>query len=152
MEHEIQNSKEVTIGKQRYLITHPQVETAWEIGIELTKLIGEPISTMAVGGVSDGAGQALAQAVRSFLGKLDAKTSFLLIKKILASVEYQGQEGEPNRKTLLNDAAIKVQFQGNTGNMFRLAGEVVSFTHEDFFEAITNGVATMMDKATEKVQ
>jgi hypothetical protein len=29
-------------------------------------------------------------------------------------------------------------------------GEAVAFTHEDFFDAIGDGIATMMQKATEK--
>ena len=143
-------SKEVEVKGFRYLINHQNPEAAWDIGIELTKLIGEPMSSMATAGNDSNAGAALSMAVKVLLSKVDSKSSWSLMKRILSSVECQGPSHGQNKKILMTDIGIKSHFHGRTGAMLTLAGEVVSFTHEDFFDAIADGIATMMKKTSEK--
>lgn len=151
MENETIQSKEIESKGFRYLISHNDPEKAWDIGIELGKMIGEPMSTMATAG-EGGAADAFPLAVRSFLSKVDSKTSFGLIKRILSTVECQGPVDGPNKKIMLNDAGIKLHFQGRTGAMLTLTGEVIAFTHEDFFDAIADGIAAMMKKVSDKAK
>jgi hypothetical protein len=152
MEHHIETSKEIEVGGYRYLVSHPQVETAWEIGVELVKMLGGSAASMAdVGDKGEKVGEALARAVTLFLQKVDAKTSMLLMKKILANVEVQGEVGGNNKKFMLNEAGLKTHFHGRIGSMMRLTSECIAFTHADFFDAIADGVAAMMKKASDKI-
>lgn len=138
--------KTIEVDGESYLVNHPQVEEAFEIGMELLKLIGGSAASMASAvGDEDKVGEALGIAVSSLLNKIQPKESMRLVKRILASVEAQSP-----KKMLLNDSGIKIQFHGRTGSMLRLVGEVLEFTHKDFFEAIGDGVAGMMKKVAEK--
>jgi hypothetical protein len=141
MEHIL--SKDVEVSGYRYKITHPMVETAWEIGVELTQLVAEPAAMMASGG-KDKSSESLGVAVRSLLGKIEPKKSMALVKKILSSVEVQGLVDGENKKFRLDEAGLKTHFYGRTGAMITLAGETIAFTHEDFFQAIMDGIAKMM--------
>lgn len=152
MERDIEMSKEVEVGGMRYLISHPNPEIAWEVGVELTKYIAEPMASMSLsGGNEEAAGQALPMAVRALLNKIDAKQSLELIKKILSWVEIQGPVDGPNKKQLITKEVFKIHFIGRSGDPLRLASEVVGFTHSDFFDAIADGVAGIMKKAGEKI-
>lgn len=152
MERNIEMSKEVEVGGVRYLITHPNPEVAWEVGVELTKYIAEPMASMSLSGASEeAAGQALPMAVRALLNKIDAKQSLALVKRILSWVEIQGAVDGPNKKQLISNEVFKIHFHGRSGDPLRLASEVVGFTHADFFDAIADGVAGIMKKAEEKI-
>lgn len=147
MEREPVYVKEVTIGNNRYKVNHPQVEEAWEIGIELLKMIGGSAASLAsAAGDEDKAAVALGHAVTTLLNKVSPKESMALMKRILINVEYQGE-----KKLLLDSIGIKTHFHARTGEMLKLVGEVLAFTHADFFEAIADGVATLMKKAGEKM-
>lgn len=152
MERESHLSKEITVDGFVYLVQHPQVEEAWEIGIELLKLIGGSAAAMASGADSkEKAGEALSQAVNGLLMKLSPQQTMGLMKKLLRYVELQRAEGGENKKLLLDNAGIQKHFHGRVGSMMRLVGEVLAFTHADFFEAVSDGVASIMKKAAEKV-
>lgn len=147
-------NKEIAVAGYRYLVSHAQVEIAWEIGVELLKMIGGSAASMAPAGFSgsdDKMASALTGAVNQFLGKLDARSSMALMRKILATVEVQGEVDGQNRKFLLNEVGIKSHFHGRIGAMMRVSGEAVAFTHPDFFDAIADGVAAIMTKASEKM-
>jgi hypothetical protein len=149
----MENNKEVIVDGCRYLISHHPVETAWDIGVELVKMTGASAASMAqVGDDGDKIASALTQAVTMLLQKLDSKSSMALMKKILSTVEFQGEEGGAGKKFLLNETSIKAHFLGRIGSMMRLTGEVIAFTHADFFDAIADGVATMMKKASDKME
>lgn len=152
MERDIEMSKLVEIGGFRYLITHPNPEVAWEIGIELTRLVGEPLSAMAQSaGDEKKAAEALPNAVRALLNKVDPKQSLALIKRVLSWVELQGEVGADNKKMLLNDTGFKIHFHGRSGGPIRVASEALAFTHADFFDAIADGIASVMKKAGDKM-
>ena len=143
--------KEVTVDGFRYLVSHAQVELAWEIGVDLMKMIGGSAASMAGASGSDASlSSALTAATTLFLSKLDPKESMKLMKRILSTIEVQGTTDGENKKILLNEVGIKTHFHGRIGSMMRVVGEAVAFTHEDFFDAIGDGIATMMQKATEK--
>lgn len=147
---ETEMNKIVTVGGKKYLISHANPEAAWGIGIELAKMIGEPGALMASAGQGGDIGSALAGAVKAFLAKVDPKTSYGLAKRILSSVECHGDDAGPTKKTLLDDAGIMLIFKGKMGDMIRLVGEVITFTQADFFEAIMDGIATMMKEAKDR--
>lgn len=152
MEHEVSQNKTVEVDGFTYLIGHPQVEEAWDIGIELLKMIGGSAASM-VGGAKDesSAASALSVAVNGLLSKVDGRTSMALIKRMFRYVEVQGVAGGDTRKFMLDDIGIKTHFRGRTGSVLRLAGEVVGFTHADFFDAIGEGVAELMKMVTAKM-
>lgn len=147
MEREPVYSKEVTVKGVRYLVNHPQVEEAFEIGIELLQLVGGSAAAMAAAsGDEKKAAEALGFAVNSILTKLKPREAMALVKRILRHVEVQ----EP-KKMILDDVGLRSHFQGRTGAMLTVVGEVLGFTHADFFEAIADGVAAIMKKAAEKM-
>lgn len=130
-----------------YVVSHPDPETAWEIGIELGKLIAEPMAAMAQSGGEKGkALEVLPLAVRGLMNGVDSKSSLALIKKILSTVEVQSCEKADVRKLLLDSNGFKLHFRGRTGTMVKLLGEVIAFTHADFFSAIKDGIAKMTAK------
>lgn len=143
--------KEIELNGVKYIVNHPQVEEAWEIGIELTKMVGGPVASMAsASGNQDRAADALGSAVAGLLQKIDAKSSMVLMKKILRYVEAQTDfDGNP-KKIQLDDAGIKKHFHARIGSMMKLVGEVLAFTHTDFFDAIADGVANLMKMIDEK--
>lgn len=148
MEREPVYSKEVTVKGVRYLVNHPQVEEAFEIGIELLQIIGGSATAMAAAsGDEDKAAEALGFAVNNILTKLTPKASMNLIKRVLKTVEVQ----EP-KKMMLDEVGIRSHFHGKTGTMITVVGEVLTFTHADFFDAIADGVAAIMKKAAEKME
>lgn len=143
----VDTSREIEVDGHRYKVFHPQVEVAWEIGIELTKLIGESVASMArAAGDKNSIGEALTSAVHVLLGKVDPKTSMHLVRKILKNVEVQGQVGGDNKKLLLDEAGIRMHFHGRTGSMMNVMGSALAFTHADFFLAMQEGIAKMMEK------
>lgn len=146
-----ETSKSVEVEGFIYQIHHAQIEEAWEIGMELLKMVGGSAAQMAsAAGSVENVGNALSQAVNQFLGKVDGKSSMALVKRILRHVEVQGEVGGESKKILLDDAGLKKHFYGRIGAMMKLASEAVAFTHEDFFEAISDGVASLMKKVADK--
>lgn len=155
------NSKVVVDGYE-YLLSHPNPEVAWETGIELTKLIAEPVAAMALaagdekGAKKDASKEEKAEfdrklmdgmlkALRGLLTNLEPAKSFAMVKKILSTVEVQGEVGKDSKRMLLSDdKMINLHFKGRTGSMLKLVVETVRFTHEDFFAAIKNGIAETM--------
>lgn len=160
MERDVEYSKEIQVDGFRYKITHPQVETAWAIGIDLLKLIGGSAAALATSGAKGADGKvnenlavnALTSAVNQFLMKLDPSVSFGLCKRILASVEVQGRVDGDNKKVLLDQHGIKIHFHGHLGSMMKVTGHALEFTHADFLEAIVDGIAEMMKKVGAKVE
>lgn len=143
---------EVVVDGWKILITHPGPDVAWEIGVELTKLIAEPGAGLAtVGGDESKAAAALPLAVKALMSRIDAKTSLILVKKILRCCEIQGHEDGTNKKVFLDDVGFKTFFQGKMGTMLKLLGVTVEFTHADFFGAMKDGIRTMMTKALEEI-
>jgi hypothetical protein len=145
MAREIETSKKVEVDGFVYLINHPQVEEAWDIGIELSKIVAAPAASMATAGKDEEtAGKALSNAVQGLMQKLDGKSSMALIRRILKSVEVQGEVDGPSKKMLLDQAGINTHFHARPGSMMRLVGEVVVFTHRGFFEAIKETLQSLM--------
>jgi hypothetical protein len=140
------DSKEVVVDGFKYLIKHQSPDIAWDIGVELSKLIGEPGAVMATSKEGE-ATTTLAIAVRSFLSKVNSKDSWSLVKRLLSSVECQGPEEGDIKKILLNDVGIKLHFHGKSGSIIKLVSKVVEFTHTDFFVAIGDVIAEMMSKS-----
>jgi hypothetical protein len=142
--------KEAVVDGHKYLIQHPQVEVAWDVGVELMKLVGPSLAAMSA--VSEtSVSQAITHATKMLMEKLSPKESMALIKKLLSNVEAQGEEGGDTKKVLLNEVGIRSHFHGRPGAMIRLVGEVIEFTHADFFDAISDGVAKVMAKASSKI-
>lgn len=138
-------SKQVEVDGFRYLITHPDPDTAWKMGIDLTKMVAEPFAAMAI--VSEDKsklGESLAKAIKLLLNNIDPQQSLSLIKKLLSYVELQGEVGGDNKKMMMTDPAYKSHFQGRHGSMVKLAVEVLIFQQKDFFAAISGGIAEMM--------
>jgi hypothetical protein len=149
----MENNKTVTVDGFIYMISHPQVEVGWEIGVELIKMIGGPAAAMSMaGGDQESAARALSGAVTALLSKVSPRDSFILMKKLLATVECQGPEDGAPKKFMLDDVGIKTHFRGKLGSMLKLTGEAIAFTHDDFFDAIVDGVATLMKKASAKME
>ena len=147
----VEMNKAVVVDGWRYLISHPNPEVAWEIGIDLMKLIGEPLAAVAtVGDDAEKMGMFLPAIVKALTAKLDAKQTLAMVKRILATVEVQGPENEADQKLLLNDAGFKLHFHGRPGSVMKLVGEVIGFTHKSFFSAIGDGIAEMMKQAQDK--
>jgi hypothetical protein len=152
MEREPIYSKEVEVSGFRYLINHAQVEEAFEIGVELLKLIGGSAAAMAgAGGSEAAAGNALSGAVSSLLQKIHPRESMVLIKRVMRHVEVQGPVSGSSQKMMLDEMGLRKHFHARTGAMLRVLGTVLEFTHQDFFEAIGDGVATLMKKVEDKV-
>lgn len=151
-ERDVEYSKVIEIDGDKYLVNHPQVEEAWEIGVDLLKLVGGSAAAMA-GGAKDeaSAGAALSVAVNGLLKNIDGKSSMVMMKRLFRHVEVQ-PGGRHQKKMLLDDAGIKTHFHGRPGQMLRLAGEVIGFTHKDFFSAIGEGVAELMTIVAEKMK
>lgn len=151
MERVVEYSKTIEVDGYAYLVSHPQPEEAWDIGVELLQMIGGSAAAMAAGSKDeDSAAAALSVAVQGLLEKVNGKSSMALIKRMFKYIEVQGEVGGATKKILLDDIGIKAHFRGRIGSMMRLAGEVVAFTHSDFFEAIGDGVAEMMKQVGEK--
>jgi hypothetical protein len=142
---DVETSKKIELDGYVYLINHPQVEEAWDIGVELSKLIAVPAANMAM--VKDDAslGNALSAAVNGLMQKIDGKSSMLLIRRILNNVECQGEAGGNPKKTLLDKAGINTHFHARPGAMMRLVGEVIVFTHKDFFESVKGMLSKLME-------
>jgi hypothetical protein len=144
---------DIVVDGFKYRAGHPNVEEAWEIGMELTKLIGPSAAMMS--SVDRNTSQAavsavLSEAVMKMLKQIDARTSMVLMKKILRNVECLGEESGQMKRTALDNEGIKMHFHGHVGRMMKLVGHVLVFTHSDFFEAIWDGVANTMKTAGEK--
>lgn len=138
--------KEINVGGFKYIATHPDPETAFRMGTELSRLIGEPVAAMVDGaGGGDRVSQALQNAAKIFLQKIDPGLMLAILKKTLSYVELQKNENN-NTKTLLNDAAIKIHFQGRHGDMFQVFVEAMVFQQADFFLAMKRTLTQMMTK------
>lgn len=148
------DNKIIEVDGYRYLVNHAPVEEAFEIGVELMKMIGGSVASMAAAAGMDnnGVAQALTGAVTLMLNRITPKESMSLIKRTLKYVEVQGQIGGDNKKLLLDEAGMRKHFHARLGALMNVTGEVLAFTHADFFEAISNGVATIMKKAHEKAE
>lgn len=145
-------NKMVEVDGYRYLVQHPQVEEAFDIGIGLMKMIGGSAATMATAHDEQSAAAALNVAVNGLLKNIDPGQSMGMIKRLFKYVECQGKSGGDTKKFLLDDAGVKTHFRGRTGAMIRLMGEVVAFTHTDFFEAVGDGVTNLMEMAQKKME
>lgn len=140
----------VEVGNCSYLIQHPDPEAGWEIGIELVKLVGEPAANIAQGAMEGGAEKAasgLADAVRSFLTKLEPKQSFAMAKKILRTVELQSVDGENKKMAFSNESYLKMHFTGRLGELVEVLAETIAYTHVDFSKAIMDRIAKAMAEA-----
>ncbi len=138
-------SKQVEVDGFRYLITHPDPDTAWKMGIDLTKMVAEPFAAMAL--VSEDKsklGESLSKALKLLLGNIEPQQSLSLIRKLLAYVECQGAVDGENKKIMMTDPGYKSHFQGRHGSMMKLAVEVLIFQQKDFFAAISGAIAEMM--------
>jgi hypothetical protein len=141
--------KEVEVDGWVYLISHPNPEVAWEIGIELSKIIGESlvgVAQVAADGNPEKAAEAIPMAIKGLLSKVDPKNSMQLIKKILHSVEVQGEVSGERKKFHLNDNAFRLHFQGRIGSMMKIVAETLKFTHEDFFVTIKDGIVKLVQE------
>ena len=151
MERDIGMSKIIDVDGYTYLVTHPDPVEAWNVGMELLKMIGGPAAAMATGAKDEAsAAQALSVAVNGLLSKIDGPTSLALLKRLFRYVEVQGKVGEHTKKMLLDDAGFKVHFVGRPGSILKLAGKVIEFTHTDFFSAVGDGIADLMKMVAEK--
>jgi hypothetical protein len=152
VERDGEKFKIIEIDGYSYLVQHPQVEEAWEIGITLTKMIGGSAAAMAGGAQdADSAAAALQVAIDGLLNKIDPAQTMGMMKKLFRYVEVQGKSGsEQKSKLVLDEKGIKEHFRGSLGSMLKLFGEVVAFTHRDFFSALGDGVKDLMSLVEEK--
>ena len=144
MAHDVETSKKVEVDGYVYLVNHPPVEEAFDIGVELSRLIAVPAANMAM--VKDDASlaNALSASVHSLMKNVDGKSSMALIRRLLKYVEVQGKASGEAKKLLLDQAGINTHFHARTGSMMRLVGEVVVFTHTDFFAALKGMMNNLM--------
>lgn len=153
MERDVENFKIIKVDGWEYLVQHPQVEEAWDIGIQLTKLIGASAASMATVG-KDSPAQAIAAfqgAIDGLLAKVDQRQLMAMIKTLFKYVEVQGKENSQEKsKLLLDEKGIQKHFRGSVGAMLKLFGEVIAFTHRDFFLALGDGVKDLMKMVEEK--
>lgn len=139
----IELSKVVDVGGTQYIISHQAPTKAWELGIQLMKIVGEPIAGMAQAGESaDSAAAALPAAVGSLMANIKPGESMNLIKGVLASVSTT--EGD---KAMLSGPHFDLHFRGRLGHMMHVFGAAVEFQFEDFFSAIGDAIASAMKKA-----
>ena len=141
--------KKFTVGGYDYVVTHPDPETAYAMGIELTQMIGESIATMTSGaGEKDQASKALQEAAKIFLMKAQPAVMLSLLRRVLKYVELQKNELNGTR-TLLIDSALKLHFQGRHGDMLEVFVQSLVFQQADFFLGMKRTLMDMMKKMRE---
>jgi hypothetical protein len=141
-----QMSKEIEVGGHKYIVTHPDPETAFKMGMEFSRLIGEPISALAGAGGGD-IGGAMQTAAKLLLQKLEPDMLFKILKKTLLYVELQKDEDAGDKqKMMMTETSLKLHFQGRHGDMLQLFVEAVAFQQADFFLAVKRTLTEMMMK------
>lgn len=144
---ETEYQKLVTVDGDEYKLIALPPSKAFRIGTKLIKLVGEPISTMAlVAGDDKGkdkaaagerAAKAIPVAVRALLANLHEEEMYGMIRELLGSVEYD--------KKLLTKDLIEVHFQKRLGHMVKVVTEVVRYQFEDFFDEIGQAISSVME-------
>lgn len=132
-------TKEVEVDGFNYLITHPDPDTAWMIGVDLMKIVAEPMSALS-GIDKHNVDQILPNAVKILMQKLEPSQTLAIAKKVLSYVELQGEVGKDIKKQQMTDVVRKTHFQGRHGSMLKLVAEVIEFQQEAFFLAVTEAV------------
>lgn len=142
----VEMTKVVDVDGSVYAITHQNPTKAFDLGIQLTKVLGEPVAAMAMAADDpEAAAQAVPFAIRSLLSNIKPGESIGLIKAVLSSVERQG-----DGKALLTGSVFDSHFQGRLGHMMKVFQAAVEFQFEDFFNAIGDAIASAMEKALSK--
>lgn len=142
-------NKEVEVDGYRYMVSHPDPETAFNMGVRFAKIIGEPVAAMAVTGEGPDPGETFAKSVNALLEKIDPTEMFTIITRVFRFIEVLGKVGGENKKLLLDPSGIKIHFRGRHGAMLTLAAEAIKFQQKDFFSAIRDGIAKTMKTAKE---
>lgn len=114
--------KKIEVDGVEYIIMHPSVDTALDIGFEIAGYLGESIASFINGGPD-----ALPEAVKTLLMKLKPQDARAFMIKVLATVEAQGSS-----KILLDKRGIDLHFKGRIGSMVGVVAETLAFTHGDF--------------------
>jgi hypothetical protein len=143
--------KTVVVDGWKILINHPDPDTAWKIGIELTKLFGDSAADigMKIAKAKDDKEKdeilqnSIPKAIKTVTQNLDPSSSLVLIKKVLRHCEIQGHEDGTQKKVLLDDVGFKTFFHGRMGTLNKLLVEALMFTHADFFGAMMGSTRTI---------
>jgi tail assembly chaperone len=130
--------KKVEIDGVEYIILHPKVEVAAELGFEIAAILGESVASLATGDFTAG--------TKAFFTKLKPKEAFSLMSRVLSTVEAQSTP-----KMMLDKNGIEKHFHGKTGSMVKVFAATLAFTHADFFVAIQETIADAMKKIMEKM-
>lgn len=139
-------TKEIEVAGFKYLINHPDPDTAILMGIDLTKIVGEPVAAMAIAGADPVS--AMQNAAKLFLQKVEPQKTLSILKKVLSYVELLKNENNPHR-TMLTDVVLKAHFQGRHGDMLQLGIEAMVFQQADFFLATKRTIQRVMNQTKE---
>lgn len=143
----MEDHKEVTVAGWRYVVTHPDPETAGKMGIEISKLVGDSVAIISMAAAAGADVQSvMPKAIEALLTKIEPDHMMRMCKKVLSYVEIQGPEDGENRKRMITEQVFKDHFRGKVGAMITLTAEALSFQLHDFFPAIMDRIATAMKK------
>jgi hypothetical protein len=142
---EVEMQKIVEIGGIKYVIQHQDPEKAWDLGIRLMKIVGEPFASMAPAADDEKeVGRILPAAVKALMSNIDSADTLSLIKGVLAGTSTLKD------KENLQGAHFKLHFRGKLGHLMKVFTAATEFQFEDFFSAIGDGIADVLSKASLK--
>jgi hypothetical protein len=126
----VEYQKTVTVDGEDYKVHLLPPSRAYKLATKLTKMIGEPLGTMA-GSMGDEAksATALPMAIKALTTNLADDDSLVLIKALMETVTF---ENKP-----LN---FESHFQGRLGLMLKLVAKVVEVQFADFMGAVVEMV------------
>lgn len=138
----------VTIDGEKYLIQAMRPSRVFVLGLELTKIIGEPFAAAAAAGQDENdekAANAVSMAAKALMHNVDPERFLQIAQELMGSVELQG-----SNKKMLGGKEFDHHFHGKTGALLKLLGVCMQFQFKDFFAALLEAVGGVMDQAGKK--
>lgn len=142
----VEMSKLIEVGGVAYVVSHQNPTKAFDLGVRLMQIVGEPVAAMSQG--AESAEKALAvvpMAMGALMRNIKPGDSISIIKEVLSSCAIR--EGN---NPLLTGATFEDHFKGRVGHLLNVFMEATAFQFEDFFGAIGDAIAAGMKKVQEK--
>lgn len=136
------------IDGQTYIIQAMRPSRVFVLGLELTKLIGEPFAAASMAGMDeddDKAGEAASMAIRALMKNVDPDRFLEITQELMGAIEHRdGKTAE-----MITPEYFEQHFHAKSGRMLKLLGKALRFQFKDFFEELLAAVGSVMEQAAD---
>lgn len=127
----VERQKQVEVDNKTYKFHIMMPSKAFDFAARLSKLVAEPLSTMAAAGGNEmKVTEVLPLAVRALMNNLHEDKAWRMIQELMNYASFDGKS--------IN---VDLHFVGQMGHLMKVVMKMVEYQFQDFFEAIGQTIA-----------